>query len=113
VSKEDYEVFSIIKKEQQQAGCLNRQRAIRDFKEASILAARNGLRLSKCNGGMRYRLEKSSVWMKDIYPGNGRIYCPNQQKKGPYFRIPGEWSLIDVVRAAIQAEGTFPVQRSH
>lgn len=104
MSREDYEVYDFLKDERKKEGQSNRQKAKDDFKEASTLAAQNGLRLSKCDGGVRYRLEKLKVWIKDIYPGNSRIYCPNQDKKGPFLQLPLEWTLLDVVKAAIAKE---------
>ena len=104
MSKEDYEIFGILKTEKQEEGRHNRQHAEDDFKEAAILASRNGLRLTKCDGGVRYRLEKPKIWIKDIYPGNGRVYCPNPQKKGPYLQLPLMWKLIDVVKAVLSTE---------
>lgn len=101
MSAEDYEIYKILKTENQKAGQNRRQVAIRDFKEASILAAQNGLQLSKCDHeGIRFRL-KCKDWIKDIYPGNQRIYCPNPEKSGPFLRLPVSWQLKDVVLAAI------------
>ena len=105
MSEEDYEIFKILKKESQQESAAAREIAKSGFKDASVLAAQHGLRLTKCDkDGIRYRLEKPKIWIKDLFPGNGRIYCPNPQKKGPFLSLEGDWSLFDVVRAAIEAE---------
>lgn len=111
MSSEDYEIFKILKKESQQEGQTNREQGKLDFKEASTLAAKNGLRFAKCDrDGIRYRLEKPGIWIKDIFPGNKRIYCPNPRKKGPFLGLSFEepWTLLDVVRAAIEAEKGIP-----
>ena len=83
-----------------------RRQAEFDFQKASIFAAQNGLKLSTFGRhGIHYRLQKGNVWIKDLYPTSLRIYCPDKQREGPFLPLQGVvWSLMDVVKSAIEDE---------
>ena len=102
-------VFKEMKKEFKAASDGRRVRAGREFPAAAALAAEAGLTLTRLDG-KHYRLSlrgpKGCIWLKDLYPGNQRIYAPNPERRGPFLRMPedlDEWTLIDVVEAAVKA----------
>ena len=42
-------------------------------------------------------------WLLNIYPGNRRLYH-DQNRMGPFLSVPDDWTLLDVVRAAVERE---------
>lgn len=75
----------------------NRQRAESDFRDASRLASSNGLKLIR-HTDVHYKLVHQD-WALEVYPGNRRIY--RQKGNAPYLKLPFEWTLLEVVKAAI------------
>ena len=85
-----------------------RTQAKRDFREASTLAAQNGLRFSHIND-VQYQLRGKTFgvsWLINVYPGNCRLYH-DPQKTAPFLEISSEWGLLDVVQSAITAVDTL------
>lgn len=81
----------------------SRERAQVDYREASILAEKHGLRLT-IKTQAHYQLSKPSGWLINVYPGNHRLYHDRNRPKPPYLNVPmGLWTLLDVVKAAIEA----------
>ncbi len=69
------------------------------FHEAAAMAAVNGLRL-RCCTEVHYQLKPADgAWLMNIYPSNRRLYA-DPQKRGPFLRVPDNWTLLDVVKAA-------------
>ncbi len=99
--------YLIHKRRRIRAGQRRRDRAEDDFKAARVLAARHGLRLSM-HDTTHYALEHMrQLWLLNIYPGNRRLYKDeNRPTRGPFLRVPTDWTLIDVVETAIAAEET-------
>jgi len=87
------------RKERQQDRQDNREAAEKDFKKASILAAQSGMALSRCSS-VHYQLRANS-YLWNIYPGNRRIYS-DKKHKNPFLKLPVDWGLIDVVKAAME-----------
>lgn len=81
-----------------------RESATGDFREASTLAAQNGLTLTR-KSETHYQLTSKSGWLMNVYPGNCRLYHDRNRPAAPYLRVPSPWTLADIVRAAIKAEG--------
>lgn len=99
MSREDYEIFDIIEHENQKEREQNRRRAGYQFKEASVYASKHGFQLIR-HTEAHYKV-KTKQWCFEVYPGNQRIYHhPN--KKGPYIKLPLNWTLLDVVQAVAQ-----------
>jgi hypothetical protein len=102
------EAFQAMRAERQSRGQANRNRAVGDFEAARELAQRHGLALVQYSDThyalIRYANGKAR-WRHYIYPGNQRICMDRQMpKKAPYLKLPeDDWTLIDVVKAAIEA----------
>ena len=90
--------------------------AVIDYPQAAQLARDNDIVLYSFAmfSGSYYRLDGpggdailgTRVWRMEIYPGIQRT-C-NQAGRSPMcpdLKLPDEWTLLDVVRAAIEAEG--------
>lgn len=52
---------------------------------------------------VHYQLS-TGTWLLNIHPGNKRLYWDRQWKRGPFLAVEGEWTLVDVVKAAITAQ---------
>lgn len=86
-----------------------RSEAGNEFDLAEQFAAANGLKLLQ-RSEQHYQLIGPD-WLLDVYPGNLRLYRPRpgtrHPKRAPYLRVPIDWDLVDVVRAAIEVnDGT-------
>ena len=99
MSREDYEIFDYLKKENQEEGERNRQCAHSQFKEASTYAAQHGFQLIR-HSDTHYKV-KTREWCFEVYPGNQRIYH-HPGKKGPFIKLPLHWTILDVVQAVAQ-----------
>ena len=97
------EQFRAMKKERQQTSSTRRDRATSEYTKAWVAAEAGGFRLCK-NSETHYTLKKKAGWSLQVYPGNQRIY--RQPGSGaPHPDLPQQWGLIDVVRAALEADG--------
>lgn len=73
------------------------------FQEAQTLAEANGLYLVR-HAKVHYQLSPDDrSWLLNIYPSNRRLYH-DPKKPGPFLRVPPDWTLLDVVKAALKAE---------
>lgn len=91
-------------------GGKRRAEATTEFDEACQLARANGLRL-RCCSDAHYQLKHvCKDWLLNIYPGNRRLYH-DPQRMGPFLRVPDDWTLIDIVRAAVKLERGAEVKR--
>lgn len=77
--------------------------ATREFSEACQLAEANGLRLVRHTDAHYQLVHVEKDWLLNIYPGNGRLYS-DSHRKPPYFGLEPGFSLIEVVRRAMQLE---------
>lgn len=74
--------------------------AAEQFKEAMALAIGHDLVLTQCTN-IHYQLsDRHGDWLLNIYPSNRRLYH-DKQRRCPYLRVPDDWTLLDVVKAAI------------
>ncbi len=75
--------------------------ALEQFKQAGRLAGEHGLILMQ-RTNIHYQLApRDGKWLLNIYPSNRRLYH-DPHKRGPYLRVPENWTLLDVVKAAIE-----------
>ncbi len=100
------DVFQAMRAERQAWGQANRERAIEDFETARAMAQKHGLALVQY-GDAHYALihyvNGKAMWRHHIYPGNQRICMDRQMPaRAPFLKVPCDWTLVDVVRAAIQ-----------
>ena len=100
------ENYAAMKELRKRDGERRRNRADADCAEAEAYARDHGLLLKYC-GDAHFQLYGpiGNGWLLDIYPGNQRLYRPNRLPRAPYLRIDveDEWTLMDVVRAAVNA----------
>ena len=74
------------------------------YREASVLAAQHGLRVTAHNNFQQYNIARPGQWTIQFYPGNGRLYSP-REKGGPYLGFVGQKpTILEVVQRAISAE---------
>ena len=93
---------SVSEARKKEQGRLRRKAAWEQFKAASILAARHGLRLSR-HSPYLYKLSGTrNSWVLEVYPGNLRLF--RSHGVAPFLDVPDEWVLLDVVNATIRAE---------
>jgi len=85
----------------QQIKAERRQLAAEQFDAAQRLADLHGLVLRRCTES-HYQLSLHNGWLQNIYPGNCRLYWDRQHEKPPWLHLPDNWSLLDVVRAAVE-----------
>lgn len=89
------------KLERQNSGARRRDAATAQHQQAKELAASNGMTLRRI-GGNHYQLEHvKERWLINLYPGNRRIHLDEHRPRAPFLRVPAEWTLIEVVQAAI------------
>lgn len=83
-----------------------RDLAAEQFQEAARIARERcpyPLRLRRVND-THYQLRgfpPTGPWLIHIYPGNRRVYN-DPHKGGPYLKLSAEWTLLEVVRAAVR-----------
>jgi hypothetical protein len=95
----DPEIFREIRKRRSANSLTQRERADKEYVEAAQLASEHALHLIQ-HTFVHYQLKKPGEWCYDIYPGNRRIY-KKKDSKTPFLKLPADWTLIDVVKAAI------------
>lgn len=78
-------------------------RAQRDFMAAAQLAIDNGLTLLR-HTPIHFQLKSPQGWIINLFPSNRRIYSNKGNARGPFLNVPYEWTLMDVVRAAIEVK---------
>jgi hypothetical protein len=115
---EDYEIYKILRAERAKEGEKRRQTALKDYNNAAALANQVGWQFT-CHSEVHYSLRKpqENSWILNVYPGNRRLYYDPNKPKGPFLRLKDDWSLTDVVLAAIQqnnitANFKMPTQES-
>lgn len=103
MSSEDYEIYKVLRAERAKEGEKRRQSALQNYREAANLANQVGWHL-KCHSEVHYSLRKpqENSWILNIYPGNRRLYYDQNKPRGPFLKLEEEWTLLDVVLAAIQ-----------
>jgi len=79
----------------------NRDLAGKLYNEARLLAMQHQMILIAFTE-THYQLRSSNGWILNIYPCNRRLYFDRKHKTPPYLRLPDEWTLLDVVKAATQ-----------
>src|SRR5512146_263858 len=106
------DTFRAMREESRERRWAKSSDAIREYEDAKHFAEDAGMQLLECVEGVHYRLlvpqERGNwkqTWQYDIWPSTGRIRRdPNHA--GPF--LPMEqgawWGLIEVVRAAIEAQ---------
>ena len=80
--------------------------AVEAFSEVSALAAANGLRLERKTDIQYQLMPQDRSWLLNIYPSNRRLYRDLNKQGAPYLKLPANWTLLDVVRAAVGGKET-------
>lgn len=96
------EVFRALRENRQADGSNRRLSAEEELSAAQEIASASGVELRQCSW-THYQLSAGAGRpLLNIYPGNRRIYSdPN--RRWPFVRVRRNWSLVDVVQAAIKA----------
>lgn len=102
MSREDYELFKALQQKKQQESVDRRILGNVDFEEASKLASQAGMTFVK-HSEIHYQLRGKTGWVLNVYPGNRRIFHDRNHLRPPYLKIQSDWTLIDIVNAAIDA----------
>lgn len=106
MSREDYEVFKLLRKERMQDGGARRESNALLYGQAQQKASQAGMILEQ-HTDVHYSLQSQTYgWRLNIYPGNRRLYHDRQHKKPPFLKVPPDWNLLDVIDAAIAASNT-------
>ena len=105
MASEDYEFYKVLQQEKVRDGASRRATNKELFGAARQLAAQSGMVLEQ-HTEVHYGLKSPAGWLLNIYPGNRRLYHDRQRPKPPFLKIKPDWTLIDVVRAAIAASST-------
>jgi hypothetical protein len=105
----DWDLYKELRKEAQADGEVLRAAAESMFEQAKVRALRAGLFLRR-NTEAHYTLAAGSaghwVWLWDLYPGKYRIRTSRQHPATPRLQVPLDWTLLDVVDAAIRLQGS-------
>ena len=81
--------------------CERRKKADCMFRNAASLADIHGLILRRISE-VHYQLYPlNGAWLKNIYPGNRRIYGDPNKARIYLDLKDADWTLVDVVRSAI------------
>lgn len=95
------EVFAGLRTLEQERRKSNRQAATVQASEAIALASASSLILTR-HSDAHYTLRcDHQDWTLNVYPGNRRIHGSHNYDRPPYLKLPKEWTLLDVVKAAI------------
>lgn len=102
MSSEDYEIYKILRDEKTKKGEQRRQFALKDYENAATLAKQVGWEFI-CHSEAHYSLRnpQENSWILNVYPGNRRLYYDPNKPKGSFLNLNDNWSLTDVVFAAI------------
>jgi hypothetical protein len=95
------DAFRAMNEHRRDEGAERREQAMIDYPLAAGIAALHKLELRQLSA-THYHLAGPN-WLLNVYPGNCRIAVCNGTP--PRFRVPGPWTLGDVVNAAIDAPG--------
>lgn len=102
------EGFRSMREARQSAKASRREKAEAEYEAAQRLAEKAGLRLAARNRGILYELHGDG-WRIDFFPMNNRIRpATHTTVRAPWLAprpIDDRISLMDLVRAAIVAEG--------
>jgi hypothetical protein len=79
------------------------------FQEAQALASQHGLTVTQ-HSERHYSLRKldygRKVWLLGFWPSNSRLwYDPKWPTKPPFLKLERPFTVLDVVKAAVAAEG--------
>ena len=100
MSEAYFEHCQIIKEANKADAQHNRELAFQEFPDAAALASEHGIDLLHRTDA-HYQL-RTRDWIINLYPGNGRIFS-DTHKRGPFLRLLHPWTLLDAVKAAIEA----------
>lgn len=83
------------------------------FHAAKVLAEANGMKFLNPSAGC-YQLRHLTLgWIINMYPrSNGispRMYH-DPHHRGPFLKLPNDWTLLDAVKAAVSTLGKGEVQ---
>lgn len=107
MSSIDYEIYKVLRAERTKEGESRRQNALGSYQAAMSLAGQVGWIFNR-HSEVHYSLRKpqGNSWILNIYPGNRRLYYDQNKPKGPYLKMNDNWTLVDVVQAAIRQSNT-------
>lgn len=110
IGEDDSSDFAALRRRRGVHSRMRRADATRDFEQARQVAEENGLLLVR-HSESHYQLSHvRKGWLTNIYPGNRRLYGdPN--RTGPFLHVHHDWTLLDVVRAAVKVERGVEVGR--
>ena len=77
------------------------------YRDAAELASRNGLALTNPSDGCFQLRSLTKRWIVNLYPrrkGHSPRAYHDPNHRGPYLKLPEQWTLLDAVTAAINAE---------
>jgi len=97
------EVYKLIAERERIRKGERRDLAAAAFPDIRSRAEEHGLRLVR-HTEAHYQLRPADgSWILNICPGNRRLYS-DPKKVAPWLSVPVDWTLLDVVNAAIAAE---------
>lgn len=101
MASEDYEIYKVLQ-ERVRDGASRRAASKEAFAAARQLAAQAGMTLVQ-HTEVHYGLQSPAGWLLNIYPGNRRLYHDRQKPKPPFLKVRPDWTLMDIVKAAVAA----------
>lgn len=81
----------------------------RTFEDAQVLAMSNGMRLGNPSDGCYQLRHDARGWIINIYPrrnGHSARMYHDPNHRGPFLKLPENWTILDAVQAAIDVEAT-------
>ena len=74
-----------------------------EYGSAAAFANENNMSLGRVSDSHYQLWGPDGCWLINMYPGNHRIYSPKHLLAPYLFVERGNWTLTDVIRAAIEA----------
>ena len=97
------ETYRAMKQLEKQRNAARRDVAAAAFPSIRQHAAEHDLRLTRHTEAHYQLAPVDRSWILDIYPGKRRLYS-DRKKVAPHLSVPEDWTLMDVVEAAIAIE---------
>ena len=101
----DYKIYKDMRKLEEENKAESRQNSVNLYVEAAKLAKQVGWILRKHTDAHYSLWESAEGFLLNIYPGNERLYYDYKKKKGPFLKLEINWNILDVIKAAIVANG--------
>lgn len=97
------DTYRALDQQRKQEAATRRLEAMKDFADAQDAAAKDGRWVLRRHTITHYSLEhRERKCRLNLYPGKRRLYWDKERPKGPHLKVERDWTLMDIVRAALE-----------